>query len=153
MVRRNTKVKYPRPYIRPYQFRDYLHAVDGVVVYKNRIVVPPALHKEVLAVLNAAHQSVSSMIARAETSVFWPGITVDINNKRNSCNACNRMAPSQPSAPPTPLVSPVYPFQCICADYFHYKGTSCTATCLYASKPPRVHLVSSVHCDATSALF
>ena len=32
------------------------------------------------------------------------------------------MAPSQPSAPPAPLIAPVYPFQCICADYFTYKG-------------------------------
>jgi hypothetical protein len=34
------------------------------------------------------------------------------------------MAPSQPRAPPTPPVPPVYPFQCICADYFHYKGNN-----------------------------
>ncbi|GFO46499.1 F-box protein skp2b-like [Plakobranchus ocellatus] len=32
------------------------------------------------------------------------------------------MAPSQPSAPPTPPISPAYPFQCIVADYFHYRG-------------------------------
>ena len=63
------------------------------------------------------------MIARAESSVFWPGITMDIHNKRNRCQECNRMAPSQPTAPPTPLVHPTYPFQCICADYFHHKGT------------------------------
>ena len=75
-----------------YQFRDYLHTVDGVAVYKNRIVVPPALREEVLAGLHAAHQGVSSMLARAEASVFWPDITVDISNKRNTCNACNRMA-------------------------------------------------------------
>ena len=61
------------------------------------------------------------MTARAEASVFWPGITSDIINMRNYCQACNRMAPSQPSAPPTPPVSPLYPFQCICSDYFHYK--------------------------------
>ena len=32
------------------------------------------------------------------------------------------MAPSQPNAPPTPPIQPQYPFQCICADYFHYSG-------------------------------
>ena len=32
------------------------------------------------------------------------------------------MAPSKPSAPPFPPTTPVYPFQCICADFFHYKG-------------------------------
>ena len=31
-------------------------------------------------------------------------------------------APSQPSAPPVPPISPAYPFQCVCADFFHYAG-------------------------------
>ena len=32
------------------------------------------------------------------------------------------MAPSQPSAPPTPPTPTIYPFQCLCADFFSYKG-------------------------------
>ena len=105
-----------------HQFRNDLNTVDGIIVYKDRIVIPPVLRQDVLEALHAAHQGISSMIARAEASVFWPGITSDIINMRNRCQACNRMAPSQPSAPPTPPVSPLYPFQCICSDYFHYKG-------------------------------
>ena len=72
--------------------------------------------------LHSAHQGVTSMTARAETTVFWPGITSTIMSTRKNCNHCNRMAPSQPSVPPYPPVQPAYPFQCICADYFHYKG-------------------------------
>ncbi len=63
------------------------------------------------------------LIARAESSVFWPGITPTIAHIRERCSHCNRMAPSQPSAPPVEPIPPVYPFQSICADYFHYKGT------------------------------
>ena len=62
------------------------------------------------------------MIARAEFSIFWPGITADISSTRDNCYHCNRMALSQPNAPPLPLTQAAYPFQCICADYFHYKG-------------------------------
>ena len=32
------------------------------------------------------------------------------------------MAPSQASAPTYPPVSPAYPFQSVCTDFFHYKG-------------------------------
>ncbi|CAC5366582.1 unnamed protein product [Mytilus coruscus] len=64
------------------------------------------------------------MMSRAESSVFWPGITPDITTLRNEYNQCNRMAPSQPSAPPTPPVYPIYPLQCVCADFFHYKGVN-----------------------------
>ncbi|KAK3769237.1 hypothetical protein RRG08_005184 [Elysia crispata] len=43
------------------------------------------------------------MNLRAETSVFWPGITPDISDTRTNCN---RIAPSNPSTPPTPLSTP-----------------------------------------------
>lgn len=105
-----------------FQYREGLSTTDGVILYKDRVVIPQSLRKEVLEALHSAHQGVTSMIARAETSVFWPGITPDINTLRASCQQCNRNAPSNQSAPPVPPMSPEYPFQCICADYFTYKG-------------------------------
>ena len=62
------------------------------------------------------------MLSRANSTVFWPGITHEIHDLRMNCNDCNRNAPSQPNAPLEPLVSPSYPFQCVCADYFKYNG-------------------------------
>ena len=113
------------PELREYfQYRDDLYTSDGIILYKDRVVIPPALRSEVLSSLHAAHQGITSMTSRADSSVFWPGITTDISAHRAGCNQCNRMAPSQPNAPPTPLVSPEYPFQCICADFFHYKGVT-----------------------------
>ena len=70
-----------------HQFRNDLHTTDGIIEYKDRIVIPPTLRGEVLTALHAAHQGVSSMIMKAEASVFWPGITSNINNIRNSCQA------------------------------------------------------------------
>ena len=112
----------PQPLQEYFQFRDNLYTVAGVILYKERVVIPPALRQQILMFLHSAHQSVTSMTARAETTVFWPGITPAIMSTLNNCNHCNRMVPSQPSAPPYPPVQPTYPFQCICADYFHYKG-------------------------------
>ena len=86
-----------------HQHRDNLHVVDGVIIYRNRIMIPPALRQTCLNALHAAHQSASSMISRAESSIFWPGITPAITSLRTNCSHCNRMAPSQPSAPPMPL--------------------------------------------------
>jgi hypothetical protein len=105
-----------------HQFRDDLYTVDGVVLYKERTVIPQRLRNDVLQVLHSAHQGVTSMLARAESSIFWPGITPAIKEIRARCSDCNRIAPSQPSAPPMPPTTPAYPFQCLCADYFNYKG-------------------------------
>ena len=105
-----------------FQFRDKLSSSGGVVLYKNRIVIPPSLRPDVLSLLHCAHQGVTRMIARAEMSVFWPGITSDIHQVRSRCLACNKMTPSQPQAPPTDISYPKYPFQMLCADFFTYRG-------------------------------
>ena len=91
-------------------------------MYKQRIVIPTMLRQDCLKALHSAHQGVSMMTARAKSSIFWPGISNDIALIRSRCESCHRMAPSQPSAPPVPRMDPVYPFQCICADLFQYKG-------------------------------
>ena len=101
----------PKPIQEYFPFRRDLTTFDGVVLYKNRVVVPPSLRNDVLLALHAAHQGVSAMTSRAESSIFWPGITASILRMRETCNHCNRNAPSNPSAPPTPLKRPEYPFQ------------------------------------------
>ena len=105
-----------------HQYRSDLSIAEGVILYQDRIVIPPSLRDQVLETLHAAHQGVTSMNARAKASVFWPGITIQIQELRNYCQACHRIAPSNPKPPPTPSPDPVYPFQMICADYFCYGG-------------------------------
>ena len=105
-----------------HQFRKHLWTIDGVIMYKNHIIIPPKLRKDILSSLHAAHQGISTMTSRAENSVFWPGLTKCIKSLRDTCSDCNRIAPSQPSAPPTPPMIPAYPFQCICVDCFKHLG-------------------------------
>ena len=116
---RNTLHPDIRPY---YQYRDSLTTFDGVILYRDRVVIPPLLRDKVLTSLHAGHQGVSQMCSRVECSVFWPGITPAINDLRAQCTECDRIAPSQPNAPPTPPIMPAYPFQCIASDYFSYIG-------------------------------
>ena len=77
-----------------YQFREHLYTIDGVVLYKKRTMIPKCLQNDVLDVLHWGHQCVTSMTARAEDTVFWPGITPAINARRADCNRCNSNAPS-----------------------------------------------------------
>ena len=111
------------PDLRPYhQFRDFLTTFDGVVLYHDRVVIPTSLRDQVLESLHSAHQGVSQMCSRAETSFFWPGMTPAITEMRARCQQCNRKAPSQLSSALTPRMDPAYPFQCKVADYFHHQG-------------------------------
>ena len=100
-----------------------LTIVDDVVCCGSRVVIPEALRQQCLQALHSAHQGTSGMMARAASSVYWPGITADIKAARDHCTECNSNAPSQPHLPPTTPETPDRPFSTICADYFHHAGS------------------------------
>ena len=105
-----------------WKVREGLTTLDSVPLYKQRIVVPKALRAEVLEALHSAHQGVAGMKARAEVTVYWPGMSAAIVQRRDHCRTCNTHSPSQPHAPPTLTNPPQYPFQQICADYCSVGG-------------------------------
>ena len=62
------------------------------------------------------------MSLRAQDSVWWPGVTGDIQGVRESCGACRRNAPSHSMTPAVTPPVPDYPFQQVSSDYFHHGG-------------------------------
>ena len=62
------------------------------------------------------------MGSRAKMTVFWPGITADIEEARAKCRACHRNAPSQAKLPPMEPRIPKFPFEMLYSDYFKLKG-------------------------------
>jgi len=134
----------PRELLPYWNVRNNLYIVDGVVLMKDqvvippglresvseavtggfgaRIVIPPNLRQEVVQTLHSAHQGVGGMNERAKAAVYWPGITKDIEMIRASCNSCNRTMPSQARTPPVEPTMPSTPFEAIACDYFHFNG-------------------------------
>ena len=112
------------------QFHDFwtvrhgLHVYDDVIMYHDRIIIPPSLRPEILNSLHAAHQGHSAMMSHAQATVFWPGISQDINRQRQLCRNCTRNAPSQPRPEPTPPIFPTTPFEAVVGDYFKLNGTN-----------------------------
>ena len=100
--------------------RLHLNERRDLLFFGDRVVIPKSLRKEVLEGLHVGHQGVTSMILRAQSSFFWPGIQADIQRKRDACVSCMESAPSHSPLPPHPPLRPEYPFQSICIDYcFH----------------------------------
>ena len=85
-------------------------------------MVPLTLRKAILDNLHSAHQGVSAMQSRAQAIVFWPGMSLDIQETRSRCRECNRNAPSQAPLPSEPAVPPLTPFEQIFADFFEFGG-------------------------------
>ena len=78
----------------PYEkYRKDLTTVDGVVLYKGRVVVPPVLQPQVLHNLHLAHLGTTGMALRTSNSVWWPKISEDIQRVRSQCSTCQSNAP------------------------------------------------------------
>ena len=105
-----------------WNYKNGLYVFDNVIMYQDRIVIPPSLRAEVLKTLHAAHQGPGGMMSTAQTTVFWPGISVDIERERQLCKNCNRNAPSQAHLEPVPPVFPTTPFEAVVGDYFKLHG-------------------------------
>ena len=105
-----------------WEVREDLRHVDGVLVYKDRIVIPYLLRKQIVDNLHSAHQGTTSMYSRAKAIVYWPRLISDLENARNNCRSCHKNAPSHAKLPPSAPEIPTTPFQMIFADYFQLAG-------------------------------
>ena len=104
------------------RYRKEMSTVDGVVLYKGRVVVPLLLRPQTLQALHSTHQGETGMILRTHEAVWWPNITSDIAETRARCSTCVRNAPTQLPLPPVHPPLPQYPFQMLSSDYFNYEG-------------------------------
>ena len=118
----HAKEEMPAHLIKYWKYVDSMYELDGVIMCKNRILIPDSLKQEVLEGLHAAHQGVVSMLNYAECTVIWPGISRDIQLERERCASCNKNAPSNPRLPSEEPMIPSMPFQCVCSDYFELEG-------------------------------
>ena len=101
-----------------WEVRNRLSATNNIALLDRRPVIPSSLRKNVLHTLHAAHQGVTGMSARANQSIYWPGMNSCIRNYRANCKTCSTNAPSQHKEPLELTPTPQWPFQQICADYF-----------------------------------
>ena len=102
--------------------RNKLHVIDDVIMYEDRILIPPSLRTATLETLHSAHQGETNMSLLAQSTVFWPGISNDIEKTRKTCSPCIKNAPSQPKSTPFSPIIPTSPFEAVVADYFDLYG-------------------------------
>ncbi len=107
---------------RYFNVRNELWIQNGVLMFKDRLVIPCKLRKTILNILHGAHQGIEGMRARASCTVYWPGLSSCIKNVRINCATCNRIAPSQARQPLQLMPAPLFPFQHVAVDAFELSG-------------------------------
>ena len=80
--------------IREYrEVRHRLRVDDGLVLLDHWVVIPTSLSANVLRSLHSVNQGEVGMKARANESVYWPGMNASIRNTRASCLFCTKNCP------------------------------------------------------------
>ena len=73
-----------------------LSNMNSVMMNGTRIVIPQSLRDKYLKCLHTGHFGVTKCRARAKSTVYWPGIDIDITNLISHCDTCRQVqhAPS-----------------------------------------------------------
>ena len=105
-----------------WRYRNKMYSRESVLLYDDRVVIPAHLRQHILDLLHSSHQGTTSMQHRAAASVFWPGISDDIQSVRDRCHTCIKIAPSTPQVPQPQSEPATMPFEKIAADYLDLCG-------------------------------
>ncbi len=75
--------------VRPYfQFAGELTVENGLLLKGCRLVIPKPLQSDILEKLHNAHQGIAKCRERAKQSVWWPGLSAQLQQKVEKCDIC-----------------------------------------------------------------
>jgi transposase InsO family protein len=115
---------------------------DNLLLYSGRVVVPKALQKITLAKIHQGHQGIQRCRLRAKMSVWWPGISKDIEEFVKRCPVCvKNSVPRHEPLLTTKL--PDYPWQRVGTDLFQLNGDNYILVADYYSRYPEVIKLNS----------
>ena len=137
------------PEVKPYwTVQSSLTFGNNLLLYNNRIVVPPALRSQTMRKIHEGHQGIERCRQRAQSSVWWPGMSNHIVQYVQQCLVCCRE--SKPHKQPllcTPL--PDYPWQVVGTDFFELRGKHYLLVVDYFSRYPEIIQMTSTTSTST----
>lgn len=85
--------------ILPYfQYRFEISDCDGYLIKGTRLIIPKILQTKIINFIHQGHQGIVKCRARAKTSVWWLGLSTEIDNLVRNCPRCveNRVNNKEP---------------------------------------------------------
>lgn len=100
-----------------------LSIANGLLLRGNRLIVPPPLRKTLLDKLHTGHQGITKCRERARQSVWWPGLSTQLDELVLNCPECVKSQRQRPQ-PLTPTQLPQLPWQKVATDLFEWKQST-----------------------------
>ena len=89
-------------------FRSEVATADGLLFKGTRLIVPKSLRPEMLRQIHKSHLGIVKCRQRAREVLFWPGMSVEIEQMVINCSVCAEYAKKQPSEPLKASVPPYF---------------------------------------------
>ena len=126
------------PSLKPFfENRGHLAAVDKLLIYDDRIVIPKSKRLQMLNIIHDGHLGITKCRARARRSVWWPGLSAAVEELVKNCNICAKVRPT-PVEPLLPSSFPTRAWERIGMDLFDFKGKNHLLVVDYYSRWPEV---------------
>ena len=124
----------PHP-LHPYwQHRETLTITDGLVLWGEALVIPPAKREKVLHQLHQFHQGIMKSQLLMHGSLFWPGINKAIEEVVCQCETCTQFQSQNAAVPLTPTPTPSHPWQMCATAIFTLEGVDYLVVSNFYSK-------------------
>jgi len=100
------------PRVTPPELRNFecnksdLSLQDGLLLFRDRIVIPSTLRKEMLGRLHETHQGFNKCLENAQGSIWWPGMAKELKEFVDKCATCKQTRPTQRARPPPRALTP-----------------------------------------------
>lgn len=114
---------------------------DGLLLRGTRLVIPSALQGDVLHRLHEGHLGVTKCRGRAKDTVWWPGLSSQLNNMVLKCKICIKERQNV-KEPLMPTDMPDRPWQTVGADLFTLRGKTYLLVVDYFSRYVEIALLS-----------
>lgn len=140
--------------LKPYhKVKDDLSVVNGLVVFRDRVVIPVSQRQEVKNKLHESHQGIEKCLEFAKLTVFWPGLRAELTQLVENCSTCRENRPAQRHEPLRPTELPSRPWSQIGADFASFRNKDYLVVTDYYSRWIEIKQVTSLSSSAVIPRF
>ena len=84
------------------------------------MIIPQVMRPENIHQIHKSHLGIAKCRQRTREVLFWPGMSLDVEQKASNCNLWANFVKKQPMEPLKPTVLPSLPWQKIGTDLFEF---------------------------------
>lgn len=103
-----------------WNYRDEISVHNGILFKNQRVIIPAAMRREILARVHASHLGIEACIRKAKDVVFWPGMSAQIKELIQNCNICAEYQAKNPRQPMQTHDIPDRPWSRVNTDLFKF---------------------------------